>query len=119
MISPWEIYLVMQLDTITSAATLVSFLGATALIFMWVWIAEESEGFTARLIGAALTGMWGVCVVVAIFLPSSKTAAAMIVIPAIANNEQFRDEAGDLYRLAKQGLQKLVAEESDSKRDPE
>lgn len=115
MISPWEIYLVMQLDTIGGAAVLVSTFGVVGLLFMWTWIAEYSDGIAARVVGAAFTAAWALSVAVAVFIPSSKTAAAMIVIPAIANNEKFQDEAGDLYRLAKQGLEKLVASEPEKK----
>lgn len=38
----------------------------------------------------------------------------MLVIPAILNNEKIQDEAGELYQLAKQGLQRIVADEKQS-----
>lgn len=115
MISSWEIYWVMQLDAINTTATLASFIGLLAVPLMWGFILSGTDGFGIRIAGSGVTAAWMLALGIATFLPSSKTAAAMIVIPAIANNERFQAEAGDLYQLAKQGLQKLVADEQDKK----
>lgn len=115
MISSWEIYWVMQLDTINNFAGFASFIGLIGVPFVWGFVLSETEGMATRIAASAITTMWAFALSLAVFLPSSKTAAAMIVIPAIANNERFQAEAGDLYQLAKQGLQKLVAEEQDKK----
>lgn len=109
MISPWEIYWVMQLDTINNFAGLASFIGLFAVAFVWGFVLSETEGMVTRIAASALTAMWALVLALAVFLPNSKTAAAMIVIPAIANNERFQAEASDLYDLAKQGLKKIVA----------
>lgn len=113
MISPWQIYWVMQLDTIGTAAGFCAFFGIAVVGFFWFG-AIESDGeeikFWMKLASLVSFGWIGI-LLVAIFLPSSKTAAAMVVIPAIANNEKFQSEASELYELAKDGLKKLVAEE--------
>lgn len=49
---------------------------------------------------------------VATLLPSSKTAAAMVIVPAIANNETIRKESGELYDLAKQALRDSVTDKA-------
>jgi hypothetical protein len=51
-----------------------------------------------------------ICIILSALLPDSKTAAAMYVIPAIANNETIKAESKEIYELAKEGLKKLVEE---------
>lgn len=107
-ISAWDIYWVMQLDTIGVAAGLISFLGLIFLPFAIGFSFFEVKRAWAYFSCAGLGLFWMVAVAAAIFLPSSKTAAAMLVIPAIANNETIEREAGDLYQIAKDGLRELV-----------
>lgn len=138
MISPWEIYWVMQLDSIRGALTIIAVSLVVASIvaaFKYdserslrdIWADSPGEygqskfneyDSHTRSAGRALRkslifALSAMCL--AALIPSSRTAAAMIVIPAIANNERFQAEAGDLYQLAKQGLQKLVADEKEDK----
>ncbi|WP_286075648.1 hypothetical protein [Stenotrophomonas sp. 59] len=115
MISAWEIYWVMQLDTIRQASVVASAVGIVGLtVFIVIGFdSYSSDKVMKRVYSLAPLILFPVAA--ATFLPTSKTAAAMIVIPAIANNERFQAEAGDLYQLAKQGLQKLVADEKEDK----
>ncbi|MBA0362403.1 hypothetical protein [Stenotrophomonas maltophilia] len=115
MISAWEIYWVMQLDTIRFASALASIAGLIGLVVIAIAVADVYDDGKALKRVLLVSPMLLIPIAAATFLPSSKTAAAMIVIPAIANNERFQAEAGDLYKLAKQGLQKLVADEQDKK----
>ena len=45
-------------------------------------------------------------------IPSSKTVAAMYVIPALANNEALKIESKELYELAKGALKDMVKEDA-------
>lgn len=49
-----------------------------------------------------------------VFIPNTRTMAAVILVPAIANNQTARVEANELYTLAKQALTKAVGAESES-----
>lgn len=105
MISPWEIYWVMQLDTIGVASVFLTILCLPSAV---VTAIAASEGDLPWYVPITLAHFAAFFLVCAVFLPSSKTAAAMLVIPAIANNEAIQKEAGDLYRIAKDGLRELV-----------
>lgn len=115
MISAWEIYWVMQLDAIRDALVVISAVGIVGLFTVCViaWDSYDDSKIMKRVY--FVSPLLLITVAAATFLPSSKTAAAMIVIPAITNNERLQAEAGDLYQLAKQGLQKLVADNQDEK----
>lgn len=110
-ISPWTIYWVLQLDNIGNASEMVAFLGLFALPFLWGFVLSELKSLAAFVFAVGVTVVWLAVATAAIFLPSTKTAAAMFVIPAIANNETIQREAGDLYGLAKQALVRAGAPE--------
>lgn len=103
-ISPWTIYWVMQLDSIGVAVGHMSFVGAFILLLAWVYLVAEADSLAGYIAASAATLVWLVVLAAAIFLPSTKTAAAMFVIPAVANNQTIQREAGELYDLAKQAL---------------
>lgn len=125
MITPFEIYLVMQLNNISCL------LGVTALVSGIVtfgcylfgaiekssskispessWSQREAENAVALFgIGKKAAVILVVSGLLAAFTPSSSTAAAMIVIPKIANSETIQKEAGDLYDIAKDALRNLA-----------
>ncbi|MGE8279072.1 MAG: hypothetical protein ACN6O2_01435 [Stenotrophomonas sp.] len=110
MISPFEIYLVMQLDSLVGLAIGFSILFGAATLFAVFAVFDDCDRPILAL--SVTAGPFLVAVLTAALLPSSKTAAAMVVIPAIANNEKIQDEAGELYQLAKQGLTQVIADGS-------
>jgi uncharacterized protein YqhQ len=110
MITPFEVYIVMQADSVGKVVGLISILlgVATLMCLLFGHIEEEEKAIAAgKKTAIALI----ISLAFSALLPSTKTAAAMIVIPAIVNNEALQKEAGDLYKIAKQALADAVAEE--------
>lgn len=124
MISAWQIYLVMQLDSInrvvTSFSVLCFMFGAFCSLWCffnseddnWSWNEgkkEEREKARKPIIKRASRFFISSALLAALasLLPSTKTAAAMIVLPAIINNESVQREAGELYRIAKDALRSI------------
>ena len=110
MVSAFEIYLVMQLDSIVSALLVIAGASGFAAMCAGFYGALEDEdgpkSFAKRLC------VWFVAsILLAAFVPSTKTAAAMIVIPAVANSETVHKEAGELYAIAKQALKEIATPE--------
>lgn len=104
-ISPWTIYWVLQLDSIRAALSFACFVIACAALFGFLYCVDERK----RLVVPTLLSVLAAIVfTAAAFLPSTKTAAAMVVVPAIANNPRIQSEAGDLYQLAKEALEQAV-----------
>ena len=114
MITAWDIYWVMQLDSIKTLFTVASVVILIGLLMFPIWmmmledVCDDANGVGKRI------AKWGagsllISAGIVAFLPSSRTAAAMIIIPKIANSETIQKEAGDLYQLAKDGLRRLVA----------
>lgn len=130
--SAWDIYWVLQLDSINTLFTVVSILGVVViavllLVGMFSYSSSKyfpeseisiREAHTARTsfsIARKLTYAVAPILVLAALVPSTKTAAAMIVLPAIANNVTIQHEAGDLYKLAKDALRQAVSPTQNNK----
>lgn len=131
MITAWDIYWVMQLDSIGFVVFLIGFafgvvavvagfLGYidrdTASIYEGASYDEAREKHRKLIANGAsklrVAGRAALCcapiLLLAAFIPSTKTAAAMIVLPAVANNKAIQQEAGELYGIAKDALRELA-----------
>lgn len=114
----WTIYWILQLDSIGRgltglyvAAGLVT--AITVMFGAFAMIDGEEDlkkrcDLLAKRLGAACVALF----VVSIFVPSTRTVAAMVIVPAIANNETIRKESGELYDLAKQALRDAVTDKA-------
>jgi hypothetical protein len=119
MVSAWDVYWVMQLDAIGTTAFVVALLGLLAggvgsLIHYGASTGENDfDKATARATkvfrGVFFVGV--VALMTCAFLPSSKTAAAMILVPALTSEQVIEPvgaEARELYALAKQALTNIA-----------
>lgn len=114
IISPWALYWILQLDTIGMASSFIAFMGLFAVPFVWGFSIFEVRNFLAYLASSVLTVVWVIAVMAAVFLPSTKNMAAIIVVPAIVNNATVQNEASEIYQLAKQAMRNAV----DAKPEP-
>lgn len=117
MITPWEIYWVLQLDSIRACLVTVAVLsGPVAALTLFIGamardcmdLSDESWARAKRMV-KRLTVTLCVSLALASLLPSTKTAAAMIIVPKIVNSLTIQHEAGDIYNLAKQALRDAIA----------
>lgn len=117
MVSAWDVYLVMQLDTIGAAAVVMTIVvGAFAALIGSFYLCEREQVWPSVL----LFFLWLPLPLTATFLPSSKTAAAMILIPKLTSPEVLQPagaEARELYDLAKQALRKVAQDEKPAEGD--
>lgn len=117
MITPFEVYLVMQLDTISNVSLFaLCILGLTFAILsgtagMMYADGDKEDSAALKRVLRKIFPYLLVSLMVSTFLPSTKTAAAMIVLPALTSDEVVKplgNEARELYDLAKQALKKAV-----------
>lgn len=112
--SEWDIYWVMQMDSIKNflkVMTGISFV-ISFVVFVFSSLAAELNGEDLKAFFAKFWKAFGfivipVCVAMLVanaLTPSTKTLAAMKILPPIVNNEGIKAEAGDLYKLAKDAL---------------
>lgn len=130
MITPWEIYWILQLDSINNMLNSLLVLFLIACLGLWAagilmsfsnpdaWDAEANKASSRRMLAMApVFRKWAlrltlfVCVpllLAQMFIPSTRTVAAMVIAPKLINSPTIQHEAGELYDLAKQALQNAV-----------
>ena len=126
MISPFEVYLVMQLDNVgkmfgIAFGILLVAVVLTAICFFSAKAARcDDDADSAWNIGKKLLWPFVIVATVGTLIPSSKTAAAMIILPALTSKEvtePLAAEGKELYALAKQALRDAV-DAKDEKPEP-
>lgn len=94
-LSPWTIYWALQLDTIGKSLTiiLVLLVIALALCTSEASCSYSTEEYKAKAkqLRNILFGFVVLIGMLNIFIPSSKTVAAMFIIPPVVNNEQVQE----------------------------
>lgn len=125
-ISPLEVYLISLVDKLGAMSEVVIFLGGLAtcvLLFFWFLgkaescKTEEDERILQRLWkGIKFTVTCVICsTLIHTFVPSSKTIAAMYLIPAIVNNEHIQNSTSNalkmLEELTKEWLEDFIKKE--------
>lgn len=107
-ISAWMIYWITRLDEISIALTmsLVAMIIVCAFAAFVYCISEFKESGAKKLAYGLLPWIVGVALVNT-FIPNTKQAAAMYVLPAIVNSEAVQELPGELTTLAREWLQEL------------
>jgi len=124
-ISPFTVYLVMQADEVCTAfflASIISPVGAAALFAMYHMDSykrtsplykderDQVESYLSTLLRWAkrLSVLSAVSLPLAVLLPSTKTLAAMIIVPAIVNSDAIQKDVPEIYELAKDRLKEAL-----------
>ena len=96
-ITPFSIYLFGILDGLKVLA--VSLVLVELCIFIVSVILTEGEAWTRYKYVALSTIFF--CCLLAVFIPSSKTYAAMVILPKIAQSDVIKKDVPEMYEAAK------------------
>ena len=121
MITPSTIYWISRLAPICFISFAMALIGSMLAIMIWLGyaIAETSgdEEFASRLRKYfkpfAITAVIGI--MTQLFVPTTKEAAAMLVIPKIANSESVQQLGDGIVDLANQWLKELAPNKEEKK----
>lgn len=114
MITAFDVYLVMQLDSLCDFLTILALISAGASAFVLIPMIEGSERAKGYF-KYSFVIMIGLAFLLTI-VPSTKTAAAMIILPKLANEKNVdivTGEAKELYQLFKQSLVDEIKDDKD------
>lgn len=106
-LTAWDIYWVTRLDEISIVLSLFLWLGffVCGMALLAYFIDDDYTG--CKTFAARLAPVLIVVAIVNAFIPNTKQAAAMIVLPAIVNSEAVQKLPGELTTLAREWLQEL------------
>lgn len=112
----WDVYWMMQADQLRGLFLLGAAVSGFSSFFLTLTFSEIGDEATVdgtksfwRCVkwAWAATALFGAAAVVT---PSTKTIAAMYVLPRLANNEQLQKDAGEVYELAVEALKEGLGE---------
>ena len=106
-IFPWLVYWLMQLDSICDFVESIAVLGSVLLIALFIlrmiFKAHINWDRDAEIFYTVTTPLYKLSSVIIpifillnVFIPNTKTVAAMILIPPIVNNEQVQQIPDDI-----------------------
>lgn len=106
-ITPSTIYWIGNCDSMVIACIVMTIISiGLGLILSSALLSIENAKAACWMLGIFLVlGFFGLAG--AAFIPSSKTAAAMYVVPAIANNEKIQSLGSEIYDLAVEWMKEL------------
>ncbi len=111
-ITPFEIYLVMQLDSLCvlflTLCMITGGVSAGSFIDLLINFAtEERRTFLKKALKVS-TLLWAVFLLLSVFTPSSKTVAAMYVVPKIVNNENVQKLPDEMLQLFRESIKDMM-----------
>lgn len=125
-ISPWLIYWLMQLDNICKFVDSIAIIGSVLLIGLIAirtackTAPEYDDG--AKAFYDATTSLCKLSSVIIpifillnVFIPNTKTVAAMILIPPIVNNEQVQQIPDDILTFVRSVIKKYTFDNKEKK----
>ncbi len=95
----WQMYWILMLDNLCCAAAMAMILCGGIGAFLLAMGHGESNR-KALMAGKIVLTIAAISVLLAIFVPSTKQMAAIIVVPKIVNSEQVQEMPENLIELA-------------------
>ena len=113
MITPLNIYLIMQADKISSALFTISTIAIVAVILAFVWHDVNRDCYgnnkDTKNPKSMITGIIATFLL-ATAIPSTKTLCMMYALPAIVNSKVVQNDFPELYDIALQATKEKLQE---------
>ena len=114
MITPLNIYLIMQADKISSALFTISTIAIVAVILAFVWHDVNRDCYGNQdtknpITKSMITGIIATFLL-ATAIPSTKTLCMMYALPAIVNSKVVQNDFPELYDIALQATKEKLQE---------
>ena len=119
--NPWTVYWLFKLDDIQAFLLLPMALSIANIVWSvmssddWNNSNEKNDENRRRKMKMPLLYLGIFCVFLSVIIPSTKTIAAIIVLPRIASAENLNTlsrDAGDIYTLAMSKLKDVIGEQA-------
>ena len=114
MITPFNIYLIMQADKISSALFTISTIAIVAVILAFVWhdVNRDCYGNQGKINPITKSMITGIIAtfLLATAIPSTKTLCMMYALPAIVNSKVVQNDFPELYDIALQATKEKLQE---------
>lgn len=127
-ITPAIMYWFTRLDILNNFFMFVTIMGGLGILFLVIGyygtsLDEYSEcdkqthGIMARILKWA-TPLWALCLIGALFVPTSKQMAMIYVVPALTESQVIKQDIPELYDLGIDALKDWLKKDTDESREP-
>ena len=114
MITPLNIYLIMQADKISSALFTISTIAIVVVILAFIWhdVNRDCYGNQGKINPITKSMITGIIAtfLLATAIPSTKTLCMMYALPAIVNSKVVQNDFPELYNIALQATKEKLQE---------
>ena len=114
MITPLNIYLIMQADKISSALFTISTIAIVVVILAFIWhdVNRDCYGNQGKINPITKSMITGIIAtfLLATAIPSTKTLCMMYALPAIVNSKVVQNDFPELYDIALQATKEKLQE---------
>lgn len=116
MITPSQVYWITRCDALHGFASALMAVGIIATVFgtfigpaafSELGLDYEAHKKSIRLIVGTILSCLTLSCLLLVFIPTTKEMAAIIVLPAVANNEDVQALGSELPKLAREWLEQL------------
>lgn len=113
-VTPFTVYLIGQLDEIIwifKRIAFLSFAGSAVSFYAYILFDSDSERAMRKSIFRVFVVAVSVCLVsgvASVITPSSRTAAAMLVLPPIINDQDVQQLPKSVVKLANKKIQEVL-----------
>ena len=113
-ITPFEIYLIMQLNSLCGLLLVLCVVtgGVSAgsfIEFLSVFTTEEKRTLLKKVLKISVP-LSIMSLLLFVFIPSSKTVAAMYIVPKIVNNENAQKLPDEMLQLFRESIKDMLPE---------
>lgn len=115
MISSWEIFWLLKLDVLCCVFVTIFIMGAALMVTNGSVYLEDRTIKKAKYLSMFFGFISLVSISTAIFMPSTKQAAIIYLLPRIANNEEVQKLPSNATKLLNAKLQDWVKDEMTDK----
>lgn len=112
MITTMEMYWLVTLDSIVHVSLVFVIVSALATCATLGFVADVKRCFWLPVIPI---GMFFLSIIALTFVPTTKQAAAIIIVPKLANSEKVQTVGNHLYELAVEWMEELRPENRHTK----
>ena len=114
MITPLNIYLIMQADKISSALFTISTIAIVVVILAFIWhdVNRDCYGNQGKINPITKSMITGIIAtfLLATAIPSTKTLCMMYALPAIVESKVVQTDFPELYNIALQATKEKLQE---------
>ncbi len=118
MITSWDIYWITRLDSVhTSVALFIALLGCALFAFLGFGACDKGNFFYYKKSLIATAFIFVMSIISITFIPSTKEACAIYLIPKIANNEQMQKLPDNAAKLLNVKMEEWINDTLKEKED--